>query len=273
MVRPAVPAALAGACAIAVVGLWLGANELAAGRELDARAGAQLERLLLPIDRELLKGASSLADTLPFAVGAAALAALAWLRGGRRLAVPIALVLLLANVVAQVTQIALRGAQQPAFPAGSAAEGSWPSGHAAAAMLLALGAIVVAGPRLRAVTALAGLAYALGVGVALVGLGGHLPGDVLAGFATAAAFTAAGAALLARGPQPSTAGSSRSPLLAPALGALAGAAVFATGLGKALVTRRDEVAAVAHAPLVLGAATALTLLVALGAGAALALRR
>jgi hypothetical protein len=50
--------------------------------------------------------------------------------------------------------------------------------------------------------------------------------------------------------------------------------VLATGVGKALVTRRDEVAsAIDKVPPAIGPTAALTVVVVLGAGAALALRR
>jgi len=272
--RPAVPAALAGICALAVVALWFAANDLASGRELDAAIGDELHTALAGLNVALLKGASSLADTLPIAVGSIALAALAWLRGGRRLALTVALVLLVANVATQLTQPVLGDARHVDLSGtGLEGSGSWPSGHAMAAMLLALLAILVAGPRLRAVTAIAGLAYALALGVALVALGGHLPSDVLAGYLVAAAFAAAGtAAHPAQGAGAQAA--ARTPRMAPALGALAAAAVLASGIGKALVTRRDEVAgALGDVPLVLGAAAAMTVAVMVGAAAVLVLRR
>lgn len=273
----AVAAALAAICALAVVALWFAANDLAAGRELDAAIGDAVHTGLADFSRELLKGVVSLADTLPIAVGSLALAALAWLRGGRRLALVAALVLLAANVATQLTQRALIESRRVDLT-GTALEGSgsWPSGHAMAAMALALLAILVAGPRLRVLTAAVGLAYALGLGLALVALGGHLPSDVLAAYLVAAAFTLAGTvayATLREDPRTEAAGA-RSPRVAPALGALAASAVLATGIGKALVTRRDEVArALDQVPLALAGATGLTIAVLIGAGAVLALRR
>lgn len=276
---PALPAALAGGCALAVVALWFAANDLAAGRELDAALGDAVYGGLGGVNRELLKGASSLADLLPVAVGSLGLAALAWLRGGRRLALAVALVLLTGNVATQLAQPALIESRHADLSGTALSDsGSWPSGHAMAAMLLALLAIAVAGPRLRAVTAAVGLAYALGLGLALVALGGHLPSDVLAAYLVAGAFTAAGAAAYAAlrddGRTDAAGSRVRSPGTAPALGALAAAAVLATGVGKALVTRRDEVArALDQVPIVLGAGAAVTVAVAIGAGAVLVLRR
>jgi len=281
--RPGVLAGLACACAIATVALWFAVNDLAAGRELDAALRDGIDGLFPSISPDLLRGARSLADALPFAIGAAALVALAWLRRGRSFALGAAILMLVANVVTQLAQPALAGSRHVDLGAAQLhAAGSWPSGHAVAAMLLALGAIVVAGARLRPVTALVGLGYALGVGGALIALGGHLPSDILAGYLVAAAFTAGGAAVyprLRRRIAPVAArvhgvGTARSPLVAPALGVFAATAVLATGVGKALVTRRDEVAqAIDGVPPALGAAAALAVVVTLGAGAALVLRR
>jgi undecaprenyl-diphosphatase len=280
--RPGVLLALACGCAIATVALWFAANDVTAGRALDAALAEDLYGLFPRSGHELLQGASSLADPPAFAVAAGALVVLAWLRAGRPLALCTALVLFAANLVTQLLQPPLSGARHVDLSGTQlSGAGSWPSGHGAAAMLLALGAILVAGPRLRAVTALAGLVYALGVGVALVALRGHLPSDILAGYLVAAVFTAAGAAAYAvlrgRAPAPEHepgARPQRSPLVAPALGALAAVAVLATGVGKALLTRRDEVAsAIDKVPLALGATAALTVVVVLGAGTALVLRR
>jgi membrane-associated phospholipid phosphatase len=280
--RPGVLLALTFAGVLALVALWVVANHVAAGRELDAALGDELHGRFPASASELLKGATSLADTLPVAVGAAGLVALAWLRGGRPLAGWAALVLLVSNGVTQLAQPSLTAARHVDL-SGTALEGSgsWPSGHATAAMLLALCAIGIAGPRLRAITALVGIGYALGVGAALVTLGGHLPSDVVAGYLVAAAFTTAAAALYAalrprwtaRQPERG-ARAARRPIVAPALGVLAGAAMLATAIGKAIVTRRDEVAAAVDSVLlVFGATAALVLIVVLGAGAALVLRR
>jgi membrane-associated phospholipid phosphatase len=279
--RAGVLAGLACGCAIAVVALWLAANDLAAGRELDAALGDDIQGFLPASATTLVKGASSLADILPVAVGASALAGLAWLRGGRRLALCVSLVLLVANALTQLAQAPLTAARHVDLAGTSLrGSGSWPSGHATAAMLLALGAILIAGPRLRAVTALVGTGYALGVGFALAAIGGHLPSDVLAGYLVAAAFTLAGAAVYALVLRRAVTDDvpadrpARSPRLAPALGALAGGAVLATSLGKALLTRPDEVArAIDDVPLVLGATAFVTVVAVLGASASLVLRR
>jgi membrane-associated phospholipid phosphatase len=274
--RPGRVAALAAVCAAAVVALWLAANDLAAGRALDAGLGDELHGLDCDATANLLlKGAESLADTLPFAVGAILLVGLAWLRGPRVLALWTALVLIVANGVTQLAQPALTSARHVDLGGTTiGGSGSWPSGHATAAMTLALCAVVVAGPRLRAVTALVGLGYALGVGGALVALGGHLPSDAAGAYLVAGAFVAAGHALYGAlvGESEPDSRAARSPAVAPALGALAGAAFFTIAAAQAAVTRRDEVArAIGDVPFVLAAIGGLTAAVLIAA--AIVLRR
>src|SRR5262245_49205472 len=126
-----------------------------------------------------------LADPLPYAVAGLLCigVALARRRGWRALAVVGLLVITGASCQALKHLLA-----QPRLEAwlGGANEqvgnASWPSGHSTAAMTLALCAVLVVPPALRAVTALLGGAFAVGVGYAVLVLGWHFPSDVLGGF-------------------------------------------------------------------------------------------
>ena len=69
-------------------------------------------------------------------------------------------------------------------------DASWPSGHSTAAMTLALCAVLVAPPALRALTAVLAGAFAAAVGYALLVLAHHFPSDVLGGFLMAGIWTA-----------------------------------------------------------------------------------
>jgi hypothetical protein len=62
---------------------------------------------------------------------------------------------------------------------------AFPSGHATAAMSLALAAILVAPARLRPLVALVGAGFALAVGFAIVSLDYHFPSDVAGGYLVA----------------------------------------------------------------------------------------
>ncbi len=73
---------------------------------------------------------------------------------------------------------------------------SWPSGHATAALALALSAVLVAPARLRPLVAALGAAFAVAAGCYLLILAWHMPSDVLGGFLVAALWTALAVAVL-----------------------------------------------------------------------------
>jgi hypothetical protein len=72
----------------------------------------------------------------------------------------------------------------------------FPSGHATAAMALALALTFVAPARLRPVMAGLGAVFAAAVGYSLLTIGSHFPTDVFAGFLVAAAWALVTAAAL-----------------------------------------------------------------------------
>lgn len=71
---------------------------------------------------------------------------------------------------------------------------AFPSGHATAAMSLALVAVIVAPRRRRPLVALVASTYAAAVGVGLIVRVAHYPSDVVAGFLVAAAWAAGASA-------------------------------------------------------------------------------
>jgi membrane-associated phospholipid phosphatase len=73
---------------------------------------------------------------------------------------------------------------------------SWPSGHATAAMALALCAVLVAPRRLRPFVAVLAGAYVLAASVALLVLAWHMPSDVLGGILVASLWMALAVAAL-----------------------------------------------------------------------------
>ncbi len=77
---------------------------------------------------------------------------------------------------------------------GQIAAASWPSGHATAAMTLALCGVLVAPARLRPTAGAAGAVFALAVSYSVLALGWHFPSDVFGGFLVAATWTALGIA-------------------------------------------------------------------------------
>ncbi len=274
--RPLFLLALAALCAFAGAIVWLAAFHLPGGREFDARALQAFAGVLRPPLTPTTAGIAVLADPLPFVLGGLALVALALLRRRWLMAATVALILVSANACTQLLKPALTD-PRVIDVSGIARDypGSWPSGHSTASMSLALCLVLVAGPRLRPLAALAGAGYAIGVGYSLVSGGWHLPSDVFGGYLVAATFTLLGAAALAaletREPAVDAA-----PLPWRVLAGPAGALLGAGALASLAVVLRDPHATFASVRLVEALVVAFAigaLGFALTAGLARALRR
>ena len=196
--HPLVLLALAAASAVGAFAVWLAAFHVPGGRGLDGRAMQTFTGVASPPREPSIHGIALLADPLPFALIAGAAMVIALLRRRWLMAALVPLILLSANLTTQALKPALADERIVDLRGvGTAYPGTWPSGHSTAAMSLALCLVLVAGPRLRPLAALAGAGYAVAVGYALVALGFHLPSDVLGGYLVAATFTLLGAAALA----------------------------------------------------------------------------
>ena len=227
-----------------------------------------------------------LCDPQPFVCLAAIPVAVALLRGRPRLAIAVAAILLGANVTTELLKPLLAhpraawllGGRAPVGPA------SWPSGHATAAMSLALTSVLAAPGRLRPVVATLGAAFAVAVSYSFLALGWHYPSDVFGGFLVAATWTAAVVAALLTAEErrarpatepPSVGRATRVSLrgaLAPPGGALLGAVALVCVVALA---RPHEVVvyARAHEAFVLGATAIGAMALVLATGLMLVLRR
>jgi membrane-associated phospholipid phosphatase len=186
-------ACVAGLAAVAVLALLVPAAHVR-----DAAMLHGFRALDRPRAHETITVLAHLADPVPYmGVGLILVAvALARRRGWRALA---AVVLLIATGV--TTQILKQVMATPRFEAwlgSQISSASWPSGHSTAAMTLALCAVMVAPPALRAATALVGGAFAIGVGYAVLVLAWHFPSDVLGGYLVAGAWVSLALAALPR---------------------------------------------------------------------------
>jgi len=173
-------------------------------------------------------------------LGGAVCFVVALCRGLRGRALAVALLLPVTGATTQAIKHALSEPRAAGFLAREVGPDAFPSGHATAAMTLALCAVLVAPAALRFAVAVAGGAFAVGVGYAVVVLAWHFPSDVLGGFLMAGIWTAlavAGLRLVERrapGPEPA-AGSP----LGIGLGLAAAGAVVAGVV--AVVVPHDEV--------------------------------
>ena len=166
-----------------------------AGDTVDRRALYGFGDLQRPRLAELADSIAQLADPAPFAVLSALLVIVALVRLGPLAACAAGAVLLGANVTTQVLKPLLANPRGMFGDYGIAAE-AFPSGHATAAMSLALVAVVVAPRILRPLVAFIGAGFALSVGFAIVSLDWHFPSDVAGGYLVAAAWCFAGLAVV-----------------------------------------------------------------------------
>ena len=126
-------------------------------------------------------------DPVPYAVAAALLVAVAVLRGRPRVALAVPLAMFAASATTELLKPLVGHPRSSEWLSGGGLSGiaSWPSGHATAAMMVALGAVLVAPPLLRPLVALLGTGLAVGVSYSILVLGWHFPSDVLGGFLVA----------------------------------------------------------------------------------------
>jgi membrane-associated phospholipid phosphatase len=157
---------------------------------------------------------------------------------------------------------------------------SWPSGHATAAMSLALCMVLAVPARLRPLTAALGAGFAVAVSYSFLTLGWHYPSDVLGGYLVAGTWTLLGVAAVfsfegrrhRAAPEEQSARQTMREALGPPALALAGAIALA---GLVLVARPHAVVSYArlHETFIVGAALIGGLGLTLATGLMLALRR
>jgi membrane-associated phospholipid phosphatase len=177
-----------------------------------------------------------LVDVVPYTCAGLILVVVALVRGRRWRAGAVAALLVVTGVTTQVLKHVVATARPERWLADQLPATSWPSGHSTAAMTLALCAVLVAPPALRGATALAGGAFAIGVGYAVAVLAWHYPSDVLGGFLVAGFWVSLAVAALQRveEPEPSSRPAWES-LVALAAGvALAGVVVVGERAGSAV---------------------------------------
>ena len=261
---------------------WLLAFHTGLGEHADQSIFKGFAGLQRPRVNGLAGFVAGLCDPKPFVVLGGGVVAVAVARRRPRIAVAVAVLLVGANVTTELFKALLAvprahwllGTITP--PDGE----SWPSGHATAAMSLALGLVLAAPARRRPVAAALGTLFAVGVSYSFLTLGWHYPSDVLGGFLVAVTWTellVAGVVIAdirrARQPEPSA----RQPV--PLRTALAAAAVAVAGaaavVGVVVLVRPHQVMAYAggHTAFIVGAAAIAAFAVALSTAVMLSVRR
>src|SRR4051794_27182450 len=192
---PLRPLALAGGLVLALAGVWALASLVPAIHYRDALTLNEFTALDTARSEPTLKFLLHLLDPSLFILWAIALVAVALAGDRPRSALAVAAVLTLAPFTAEQLK-PLLAHQHDSVGYITINAASWPSGHATAAMALALCAVLVAPRRLRPVVALLGAAYVLAASVALLVLAWHMPSDVVGGILVASLWMALAVAAL-----------------------------------------------------------------------------
>ncbi|HEY7151815.1 MAG TPA: phosphatase PAP2 family protein [Solirubrobacterales bacterium] len=180
------PLLAAAACVIAFVALLGFAYAVGPTARLDATALHGLAALRGPWADPVAHLFTRLADPLPMLVMLGGIFACGWALGRRRQAIAAVALVSAANVTTQILKVALAHPRvQPALGGELLGPEAFPSGHATAAMSIALAAVLVAPARWRVGVAAIATAYVIGVCTSLLVLVWHFPSDVLGGLLVA----------------------------------------------------------------------------------------
>ena len=192
---PGGPLAVAVGCVLALVLVWVFAALVPGIHYRDAVALHDFSRL----DSETLDSVANrlihLLEPLLFTLWGVAIVAVGLARSRPRHALAAAGVMAMAPLSAEILKPLLA---HPHASVGWTYLGpaSWPSGHATAALALALSATFVAPARLRWLVAGVGVVFSAALGFALLIRASHMPSDVLGGYLLATFWAAVALAAL-----------------------------------------------------------------------------
>ncbi|MEA2360710.1 MAG: hypothetical protein QOI62_3970 [Solirubrobacteraceae bacterium] len=184
-------ACLLGLALVAVLGL-----AVPAVRFRDAAVLHGFVALDRPSITPVIELIAHLADPVPYACAGLACVGVALTRGRRWRALAVVALLGLTGATTQLLKHVLAEPRVLGWTRHQLDATAFPSGHATAAMTLALCAVLVAPAAMRAATALAGGAFAVAVGYAVLVLKWHFPSDVIGGFLVAGLWAALALAAL-----------------------------------------------------------------------------
>jgi membrane-associated phospholipid phosphatase len=252
----------AAACGLGLVAVGLAALGLDAGHERDVavlHGFAGFYRSWLDGEIELT---ARLADPAPYAAVGLGCIGIALARRRPARAAAVGAVLLGTGLTTQVLKHALaqqRFADFLGFRQVDAA--SWPSGHATAALSLALCAVMVAPQAWRVGVGLVGAATTVALAFATLSLAWHYPSDVIAGFLVAGLWASLALAVLQRvetaDPEPARPPGLAWLLILGTAGVAGAAIVAAAATADVPLTAGDRNAAIAGATVIAALALAL----------------
>lgn len=259
---------------------WLLAYHVGVFERADQSIYAGFGGLQRPRVDPVARFIAGLCDAGPYLFLSTITLLIAAVRRRPRLALASGAILLGANVTTELLKLVLAHPRDASLLGGVRPVGSnsWPSGHATAAMALALSVILVVPARMRPLAAGVGALFATAVSYSFLTLGWHYPSDVFGGFLVAGIWAALALAALSTGRHESgqrvdevDRGSIREALTPPAAVTL-GALLLA---GLVALARPHSVVAYAqgHTAFMVGAASIGALGLALATGLMLAFRR
>jgi membrane-associated phospholipid phosphatase len=193
--RPGRALGVALLCLLGLALLWLVAELVPGVRVRDAALLQHLTDLSGPRVDPLARRAIHLLDPLVVLFWGLALVLFALARRRGREALAVCVIFVAAPLSADFLKPLLAHSHPNAGSIHIGAP-SWPSGHATAAMALALCAALVAPRRARPLVAAVGAAFAAAVGCALLIRAWHMPSDVLGGYLLAGLWMAVAVACL-----------------------------------------------------------------------------
>ena len=183
-------------CAALFALVVVGAYAWGPGEALDEAGFNGFVGLHGGMERELVWRLTEFGNAPQVALITLVLAAVCLLRGRPRSAVAVIGLTAATSVSSQLLKLLLAHPRNPSSISYTLGPEALPSGHATAAMSLAMAGVLAAPRRARVAAAVIGSALALGVGASVIVVAWHFPSDVIAGYLLATGWALTFVALL-----------------------------------------------------------------------------
>ena len=188
--------AMTAGCAALFALVVAGAYAWGPGERLDEAGFNGFVGLHGDVPRELVWRLTHFGDVSEVVLITLLLAAVCLLRGRPRVALAVIVLTAVTSVSSQLLKLLLAHPRYPSSISYTLGPEALPSGHATAAMSLAMAGVLAAPRRARLAAAVIGSALALGVGASVIVVAWHFPSDVIAGYLLATGWALTFVALL-----------------------------------------------------------------------------